>query len=161
MFLCIFVAGNLICEKYRRAKQEFAHLSLSLLRPRFSIAIKFPKNTIAEKGAGFLLPKKNKKKDMENTGKPNYYTILPADVRYCNNICANAKILYTEIVALSHHEYKCQDTNRHFAELYGVSTVSISKWVSQLINEGFIKSEIIYKEGTKEVIGRNLIPLSL
>ena len=37
-----------------------------------------------------------------------------------------------------------------------MSKVSISKWINQLINSGYIESEIVYKEGTKEILSRYL-----
>ena len=37
--------------------------------------------------------------------KPNYYAIIPADVRYCKRISANAKLLFAELTthALRHN----------------------------------------------------------
>ena len=84
--------------------------------------------------------------------------IIPANVRYDANICANAKLLYGEITALFTEFGICKENNSHFAELYGVSKTSVSKWVKQLADSGYIESRIMYKMGTKEVIGRVLIP---
>jgi hypothetical protein len=74
--------------------------------------------------------------------KPSYWSILPADVRYCKKITANAKILYTEITALSSKEGYCWATNKYFADLYKVSEVSISTWVSSLVDQNYITSEM-------------------
>ena len=90
------------------------------------------------------------------TEQPNYYAIIPADVRYDSRLTANAKLLYGEITSLSNKDGKCWATNKYFAELYGVSVVSISKWINQLIAYGYLESEIIYKEGTKEIFNRYL-----
>ena len=38
------------------------------------------------------------------TEKPNYYAVLPAIVRYDNDLKPNEKLLYAEIVALSNME---------------------------------------------------------
>ena len=67
---------------------------------------------------------------MEN--KKNYYAIIPADVRYNKNLTANAKLLYGELTALSNKYGYCFASNSYFAELYGVSNTSISKWISDL-----------------------------
>lgn len=85
----------------------------------------------------------------------NYYAIIPADVRY-SDIPANAKLLYGEITALCNEKGICWASNEYFANLYGVSKVSISKWVKSLIEKKFISSEIIYKDGTKEILNRYL-----
>lgn len=91
---------------------------------------------------------------MEN--KVNYYAIIPASVRYDSNICANAKLLYGEITSLCDKKGICWATNDYFSKLYGVTKKSISVWLSQLINAGYVKSKIIYKGDSKEVENRLL-----
>jgi DNA-binding MarR family transcriptional regulator len=76
---------------------------------------------------------------MEN---PSYYAIIPSNVRYDNALCANAKLLYAEITALSNAKGYCYASNSYFATLYNVKPVSISRWVSQLAKAGYIRSEI-------------------
>lgn len=88
--------------------------------------------------------------------KPNYYAIIPADVRYDNTLKDKAKLLYGEIVALSNKEGVCFASNKYFAELYDVSPTTISLLVKDLLDKGYIESEIIYKEGTKEILHRYL-----
>lgn len=85
--------------------------------------------------------------------KPSYYAIIPADVRY-SNIRPHAKLLYGEITALSSKEGYCFATNRYFANLYGVTKNTISSWVSQLKEAGFVNVQII-KKG-EEVIERRI-----
>ena len=72
----------------------------------------------------------------------SYYAIIPANVRYDNELTPNAKLLYGEITALCNEKGYCWATNNYFAELYGVSKTSISKWIKQLIDKGYIKSQI-------------------
>lgn len=84
----------------------------------------------------------------------NYYAIIPANIRYDKELTPNAKLLYGEITALCNEKGFCWATNNYFAELYGVSVVSISNWVSLLIKKGYIESKIVYKEGTKEILNR-------
>lgn len=91
---------------------------------------------------------------------PNYYSIIPANVRYDNRLTPNAKLLYAEITALCNMNGNCFATNDYFATLYDVSKVSISKWISQLVEYGYIKSEITYKEGSKEIDKRYLTILN-
>lgn len=87
---------------------------------------------------------------------PNFYAIIPANVRYDKELCPNAKLLYGEITSLCNKEGYCWATNSYFAELYNVSTKSISLWVKQLVEKGYIKSTLIYKEGTNEILHRYL-----
>ena len=88
--------------------------------------------------------------------RPSYYAIIPANVRYDTELTPNAKLLYAEITALCNEKGYCWATNEYFANLYGVSKTSISKWISNLIQKGYIYSEIIYKDGTKEILNRYL-----
>ena len=92
--------------------------------------------------------------------KPNYYGIIPANVRYDKRLTPNAKLLYSEITALCNEKGFCWATNKYFSELYEVSTTSISKWISSLIEFGYLKSSIKYKEGSKEILNRYLTLLT-
>lgn len=85
--------------------------------------------------------------------RPNYYAIIPANVRY-SNITPNAKLLYGEITCLCNKEGYCYATNDYFSKLYNVSKISISKWIKELKNNNFIETEIIYKECSKEILNR-------
>ena len=91
---------------------------------------------------------------MEN--KPNYYGIIPSNVRYDKRLTPNAKLLYAEITALCNDKGYCWANNKYFADLYEVSTTSISKWISSLIEFGYLTSTINYKKGTKEILNRYL-----
>jgi hypothetical protein len=91
---------------------------------------------------------------MSEKENPNYYAIIPANVRYCKEIPANAKLLYGEITALCNQKGYCWASNDYFAKLYGVSKQSISTWISKLEKNKFISIQMIYKEGTKEILNR-------
>lgn len=88
---------------------------------------------------------------MEN---PTFYAIIPANVRY-SNLKPNAKLLYGEISSLTNKEGFCWASNKYFAELYGVSKNTISLWINQLKNHGFIHVEVI-RDKNKQVIKRKI-----
>ena len=83
--------------------------------------------------------------------KPSYYAILTADVRYHKDLTPNAKLLYAEITALENMNGRCFANNKYFADLYGVSKTSVSKWIRQLESFNCIKTVYIYKEGSIEI----------
>ncbi|MCA9496797.1 MAG: helix-turn-helix domain-containing protein [Nanoarchaeota archaeon] len=87
---------------------------------------------------------------------PHYYAVIPANVRYSKNITPNAKLLYGEITCLCNAKGYCYASNNYFADLYGVSKISISKWINSLVDEGFIQSVINYKKGSKEILNRHI-----
>lgn len=74
---------------------------------------------------------------------PNYYAIIPANVRYDKEITPNAKLLYGEITALCNKEGYCWASNNYFAELYGVTAQAISKWINILAKKGYFTLEYI------------------
>ena len=86
--------------------------------------------------------------------KPNYYSVIPANVRYDSDLTANAKLLYGEITALTNEKGYCWATNNYFAKLYKTSNVTISRWIKSLKDKGYITTEIKYKDGTKEIKNR-------
>lgn len=91
--------------------------------------------------------------------KPSYYAILTADVRYHKDLTPNAKLLYAEITALENMNGRCFANNKYFADLYGVSKTSVSKWISQLESFNCIKTVYIYKQGSKEIDKRYITTL--
>jgi hypothetical protein len=86
--------------------------------------------------------------------KPNYYAILTSEVRYNQNLTPNAKLLYAEITALINMNGVCFASNSYFANLYGKTKTTVSKWVSELVKEGFVEVKLTYKEGSKEIDNR-------
>lgn len=86
-----------------------------------------------------------------NDEKPNYYAVIPATVRYDKELKPNEKLLYGEISALTQKSGCCWASNNYFAELYDVSTVSISKWINHLKERGYIDVELVYRNNAREI----------
>ena len=89
--------------------------------------------------------------------KPNYYAIIPAEVRYNTQLRASEKLLFGEITALSNATGICTASNSYFASLYDVVPSAITKWISDLAKYDYIKVE--YETAGKE-IKRRIIRLS-
>lgn len=83
--------------------------------------------------------------------KPNYYSILPAEVRYNNNLTANEKLLYSEITALTGKTGECWASNEYFATLYNVTIRSIQRMISDLKKEQLIEIQLIKNQETNLV----------
>ena len=88
--------------------------------------------------------------------RPNYFSILPADVRYDKKLKANEKILYSEITALSNKNGYCSASNAYFAKLYQVTIRAISNWISHLERLGYVKTHLIKDKETKKVLERRI-----
>ena len=93
---------------------------------------------------------------MSDSLNKNYYAIIPANVRYDKDLTDGAKLLYGEITALSNEKGYCWASNSYFSELYGKSNSTITRWINQLVEKGYIKRTYKHKEGTKEIEYRYL-----
>lgn len=74
--------------------------------------------------------------------QPNYYSIIPANVRYDKRLKANEKLLYGEITSLANTKGYCYASNGYFAELYDVKERAVQVWILNLKNMGYIRVEI-------------------
>lgn len=83
--------------------------------------------------------------------RPNYYAIIPANVRYDEELQFSEKMLYGEITALTQKTGECWASNNYFAKLYKVTPQAISKWVKKLEQQQYIKISYVYKNNTKEI----------
>lgn len=92
---------------------------------------------------------------MNEENKSNYYSIIPATVRYDNRLKPAEKLLYGELTALSNKEGYCFAQNKYFADLFDVTIGTVSKWLSHLQKLGYILIEII-RNNTGEVISRHI-----
>jgi hypothetical protein len=90
---------------------------------------------------------------MENEG--NYYAILTATVRHDKRLSSDEKLLYAEITALSNKYGFCWSSNDYLAKIFDCTVQSISRWISNLENFGYLKREIDKAAGNK----RKLYPL--
>lgn len=82
-----------------------------------------------------------------NLERPGYYGILTAEVRYDKRISASAKILFTEITALQNKAGVCWAGNGYFADLYEVQKSTVSEWVKQLEDAGYIIAKVHKNRG--------------
>jgi len=87
--------------------------------------------------------------------RPGYYAIIPADVRYDDRIPANAKLLYGEISSLIGAEGYCFASNQYFAQIYGMSSDSITRLFKALEDNGYIKREL-EKDKSGQVVRRKI-----
>lgn len=81
---------------------------------------------------------------------PNYYAVIPANVRYAK-INANAKLLYGEITALCSKEWYCWANNNYFAKLYDVHKNTIITWLGELRDNWFIDIKINEKNNERKI----------
>lgn len=88
--------------------------------------------------------------------KPNYYSILPAVVRYDTDLTDKAKLLYSEITSLVNKTGICWASDKYFALLYSVSDRVIRKYLKQLKEKKYIEIEYEYVDNSKEIKQRKI-----
>lgn len=89
--------------------------------------------------------------------KASYYGIMPAPVRYNNDLSSSEKLMYCEITALSNKCGYCHAGNQYFANLYDVTKQTVSGWFRSLKDVGLIEIEYI-KDG-RQITERRAYPL--
>ena len=87
--------------------------------------------------------------------RPNYFAVIPADVRYDKTLSASEKLFYAEIGALTHKDGRCWASRRYFADLYGVDERTISRWTTKLAERGYIEVRVI-RNAQKAILRRNI-----
>ena len=88
---------------------------------------------------------------MDQKEKPNYYAVLISEVRYDPKISNFSKILYAEISALCNKEGYCWASNAYFADLYEVTQLTVTRAITQLVENGYILRELDNVNGTQTV----------
>ena len=73
------------------------------------------------------------------TESPNYYAILPANIRYAEDLSCLQKLLYAEITALSNKDGFCYASNNYFASLYQKDPTWVSKAISDMQKKWYLK----------------------
>ncbi len=87
--------------------------------------------------------------------KPNFYAILPANVRYDERLRPNAKLLYAEITALCSKSGFCTAQNDYFSTLYKITKKTVSELIGQLVARGYLKLEVL-RDTKGQVSGRRI-----
>lgn len=89
---------------------------------------------------------------------PSYYAIIPAEVRYDESLSLFERFIYCEITALSNAYGYCYANNEYFAGLYHKTPETISRAISKLKKNGYIK--VVYERDKAIIKNRKLYPLT-
>ncbi len=77
----------------------------------------------------------------ENVQKPGYWAVLPATVRYDQQLPEGAKVLYAEISSLTYETGYCFASNEYFRKLYRWSERTVQRHLKALESGGYIRIE--------------------
>ena len=84
---------------------------------------------------------------------------IPIEILTDKNLSDKEKNIYSLIIFLSQEKGYCFCTNKTISELLNVSVTQVSKLVNSLKDKEYINVKMIYKENSKEVDVRKLIPI--
>ena len=87
-------------------------------------------------------------KTAPEAAKPAFWAVLPAAVRYDEELPPNAKLLYAEISSLTDRRGYCYASNEYFMRLYSLSERTIRRLISELARLGYIS--IVDGDGGKD-----------
>ena len=82
--------------------------------------------------------------------KPNYFAVLPSDVRYNKKLSPMERLLYAEITCLTNHKGYCWASNAYFGRLFDRNPKSISRNLQNLSLHNYIKIYLV-KDDKKNV----------
>ena len=91
----------------------------------------------------------------EKDYKFGHYSIIPDVVLFSEKLSSNEKVLYSVILSLSNKEGYCYATNKYLGKLFNVNNRTISRWISKLRTQNFIREEI-EKSDKEEFVQRRL-----
>lgn len=87
--------------------------------------------------------------------RPSYFAVLPAKVRYDEELRPNAKLLYAEITALSNARGYCWISNERLGGWFGLSPKTVGSLIQQLAQRGYLAVELIRDE-KQAITGRRI-----
>ena len=85
---------------------------------------------------------------------------IPIEILTDEKLSDKEKIIYAIILYLSKENSYCYLMNKTISELLNISITQVSKLVNSLKYKKYIDIELIYKEHSKQVEMRKLIPIS-
>ena len=86
------------------------------------------------------------------------FRIIPEKILLDKELPDKAKFIMSDILSWSVSSMQCFSSNTWFAERYGISNNSVSRIISLLVDKGYVDRSLIYKENTKQIVKRILIP---
>ena len=84
---------------------------------------------------------------------------IPIEILTDNKLSDKEKTIYAIILYLSKENNYCYLTNKSISELLNISITQVSKLVNSLKDKSYISIELIYKENSKQIEMRKLIPI--
>lgn len=96
--------------------------------------------------------------ETDATSVASYWGVIPLPVRHCKTLQPAAKLLFSEITALTKREGYCWASNAYFQSLYEVDRATVQRWLVALVREGFIRVEVVPGTGIRRIYDLSIPP---
>ena len=83
---------------------------------------------------------------------------IPYEIFIDKKLTDKEKFVYSMIMFLS-KENECTMSNAYIGILLNICNVQVSRIINSLKKKGYINTEIIYKENSKEIALRKIVPI--
>ena len=80
-----------------------------------------------------------------------YFAMIPSTVLHDKDLPPNAKLLYGDMLAECCGGRLCHLNYDEVSRLYGCTKATISKWLSALEKQGYIKKHCVLKDGNNKI----------
>lgn len=84
---------------------------------------------------------------------------MPNEVIKNTNINDKEKMIYSMILSLSKNQ-ECIVTNSYISKIFNITTIQVSRVINSLKKKGLIRVRILYKQNSKEIQKRIIIPIN-
>lgn len=81
-----------------------------------------------------------------------YYFVIPANIFHHKELSANGKLMYGIIANFCDRYGKCTASNKFFADSFGKSENTVSRWISELESYGLLDSFVDIVNGNKRTL---------
>ena len=88
------------------------------------------------------------------------YIVIPMDVRNDTQLNANVKLFYGDLLYLSRKEGYCFASNKYLSERLGLAIPTISRWIRELNEAGYIDVQYIRRDGGMNIEQRRITLLT-
>ena len=83
---------------------------------------------------------------------------IPYEIFINKKLTDKEKFVYSMIIFLS-KENECTISNAYIGNLLNICNVQVSRIINSLKKKGYINTKIIYKENSKEIALRKILPI--
>lgn len=84
---------------------------------------------------------------------------IPKEVLTNTKLNDKEKLIYSMIISLSKNN-ECTMSNAYIGNLLNICNVQVSRIVNSLKKKGYIKTQMIYKENSKQIALRKIRPIN-